>query len=47
MKLYKCQSCDAVPRSYLDAQDHSKNNSHEKYPEYDLKDFLTRFLAQA
>jgi hypothetical protein len=46
MKLYICQSCDAVSRSDLDAQDHSKNNSHEKYREYDLEDFLTRFLAQ-
>ncbi len=47
MKLYICQSCDAVSRSDLDAQNHSKNNLHGKHSEYNLEDFLTRFLAQA
>jgi hypothetical protein len=47
MKLYVCQSCDAVSRSDIDAQHHSMNNAHQNYREYELEDFLTRFLAQA
>jgi hypothetical protein len=47
MKLYVCQSCDAVSRSDLDAQHHSRSNAHANYREYELEDFLTRFLAQA
>ncbi|AFU58592.1 hypothetical protein Ngar_c16590 [Candidatus Nitrososphaera gargensis Ga9.2] len=47
MKLYICQSCDAVFWSDLDAQHHSRNNLYGKYSEYDLEDLLARFLAQA
>lgn len=47
MKLYVCQNCDAVLKSDLDAQDHSRNNAHGNYREYELEDFLTRFVAQA
>jgi len=47
MKLYICQSCDAVSKSDLDAQHHSRNNAHMNYHEYELEDFLTRFIAQA
>jgi hypothetical protein len=47
MKLYVCRSCDTVSKSDLDAQDHGRSNPHENYREYDLEDFLTRFLAQA
>lgn len=47
MKLYICKSCDAVSKSDLDAQHHSRNNAHMNYHEYELEDFLTRFIAQA
>ena len=47
MKLYICRNCDAVFRSDPDMRDHSRNNAHEEFQEYELEDFLTRFLTHA
>ena len=47
MKLYICQNCDSVSKSDVDAKNHSVSNAHGNYREYELEDFLTRFLAQA
>lgn len=45
MKLYICTNCDAVFRSGSDVQNHSTNNAHKEFQEYELEDFLTRFLV--
>jgi hypothetical protein len=47
MKLFVCQGCDAVFRSDPDVQSHSASSAHGSYKEYELEDFLTRFLVQA
>jgi hypothetical protein len=47
MKLYICRNCDAVFRSDPDMLAHRRNNAHEEFQEYELEDFLTRFLVHA
>jgi hypothetical protein len=47
MKLYICRNCDAVFKSDPDVQAHSANNAHKEFQEYELEDFLTRFIAHA
>jgi hypothetical protein len=46
MKIYQCQNCNMVFRRESDRDDHSKvDASHQKYREYELEEFLTRFLV--
>jgi uncharacterized C2H2 Zn-finger protein len=47
MKLYICRNCDAVFKSDPDAQTHRVNSAHKEFQEYELEDFLTRFLTHA
>ena len=47
MKLYVCSNCEAVFKSDPDVQAHSANNAHKEFQEYELEDFLTRFLTHA
>ena len=47
MKLYICKNCDTVFKSDPDVQAHTVNNSHREFQEYELEDFLTRFIAHA
>lgn len=47
MKLYICMNCDAVFKSDPDVQAHSANNTHKEFQEYELEEFLTRFIAHA
>jgi hypothetical protein len=48
LKIYQCQNCRAIFRHELDREEHGKNDaSHQKYNEYELDEFLTRFLVAA
>jgi hypothetical protein len=46
LKIYQCESCHAIFRHESDKQEHGKNDvSHQKCQEYELEEFLTRFLV--
>lgn len=46
MKIYQCQNCNMVFRRESDRDNHGKSDaSHQKYREYELEEFLTRFLV--
>jgi hypothetical protein len=48
MKLFQCKTCHAVMRYEADKEEHSKiEASHRGYNEYELDEFLTRFLVAA
>lgn len=48
MKIYQCQNCHAVFRSEDDKDAHASSDaSHQKIREYELEEFLTRFVAAA
>jgi hypothetical protein len=48
MKIYQCLNCHAVFRSESDRDAHAGGDaSHQKMREYELEEFLTRFIAAA
>lgn len=48
LKIYQCESCHSVFIHELDRQEHGRDDaSHQKYREYELEEFLTRFLEAA
>ena len=48
MKLYQCTNCHAVFRSESDKDAHSSiGPAHVEIREYELEEFLTRFLVAA
>ena len=47
MKLFQCKTCHAVLRYESDKEEHKKGTMHDGYNEYELEEFLTRFLVTA
>ncbi len=48
MKIYQCLDCHSVFKNEADKVDHANSDgSHQKIREYDLEEFLTRFLVAA
>ncbi len=48
MKLFQCKTCHAILRYEADKEEHSKIGAlHNGYNEYELDEFLTRFLVTA
>jgi hypothetical protein len=48
MKIYQCINCHAVFKSETDRDAHAGGDeAHNKIREYELDEFLTRFLATA
>lgn len=48
MKIYQCMNCHAVFRSESDKEAHGAiDPAHIEMREYELEDFLTRFLVAA
>jgi len=48
MKLFQCKTCHAILRYEADKEIHGKiGASHNGYNEYELDEFLTRFLVTA
>jgi hypothetical protein len=48
MKIYQCIYCHAVFKNETDKDAHAAGDeAHQKIREYELEDFLTRFLVAA
>lgn len=48
MKIYQCQSCHAAFKNETDSDAHAGNDpENHQIREYELEEFLTRFLASA
>jgi len=48
MKLFQCKACHTIFRHEVDKEEHSKiEATHTGYNEYELDEFLTRFLVTA
>jgi len=48
MKLFQCNACHAVLRHESAKEEHSQiGSSHTSFREYELDEFLTRFLVAA
>ena len=47
MKIYQCLNCRAVFKNEDDKEAHSSDAAHQKIREYELEEFLTRFLVAA
>lgn len=48
MKIYQCTNCHSVFRSESDRDAHAaSDDAHQKMREYELEEFLTRFLVAA
>jgi hypothetical protein len=47
MKLFQCKTCHAVLRYESDMEEHVKGTMHDSYNDYELEEFLTRFLVTA
>ena len=48
MKIYQCTKCNAVFRNESDRDEHAgADEAHQKMREYELDEFLTRFLVAA
>lgn len=48
MKLFQCRTCHSILRYEADKEEHSKVGvSHQGFNEYELEEFLTRFLVTA
>jgi hypothetical protein len=48
LKIYQCASCHAVFRSETDKDAHADIDAgHQEMREYELDEFLTRFLVAA
>jgi rubredoxin len=45
LKIYQCQNCHAVFKDETGKEEHGRGDpTHQKYREYELDEFLTRFL---
>jgi hypothetical protein len=48
MKIYQCVNCHAVFKNETDKDAHAAGDeAHQKIREYELEEFLTRFLVAA
>jgi hypothetical protein len=48
MKIYQCMNCRAVFKNESDKDAHSgSNQDHQQIREYELEEFLTRFISAA
>ena len=48
MKIYQCTNCHAVFKSETDKEAHTDSDAaHQNIREYELEEFLTRFLVAA
>jgi hypothetical protein len=47
MKIYQCVNCHAVFKSESDKDAHAAGDEAHKIREYELEEFLTRFLVAA
>ena len=48
MKIYQCMNCHSVFKNEADRDSHGENDpAHQKMREYELEEFLTRFLVAA
>ena len=48
MKIYQCMNCHSVFKNEADRDSHGENDpTHQKMREYELEEFLTRFLVAA
>lgn len=48
LKIYQCMNCHAVFRTEADRDAHaSSDKDHQKMREYELEEFLTRFIVAA
>jgi rubredoxin len=46
MKLFQCKNCHAILRYEADKEEHSNACQHG-FDEYELEEFLTRFVVTA
>ncbi|MCI0562261.1 MAG: hypothetical protein MN733_27560 [Nitrososphaera sp.] len=48
LKIYQCQNCRAVFKDEAGKEEHGRDDvAHQKYREYELEEYLTRFLMAA